>query len=64
MAILEPSQISEPPPIQGCTVTVHKPDGTTAHLIATTSEAHRSVVGIFFGNISANEIPRGSFLVW
>jgi hypothetical protein len=64
MAILEPNQISEPPPIQGCIITVHKPNGTTAQLLATTSEVQHAVVGIFFSGISPDAIPRGSFIVW
>jgi hypothetical protein len=64
MALLEPSQINEPPEIQGRTVTVHKPDGNVSQLIAAGSEAHRSVVGIFFSGVSADEIPRGSLIEW
>jgi hypothetical protein len=64
MAILEPSQIKEPPEIQGRTITIIKPDGNTSQLVATDSEAHHSVVGIFFRGVSAEEIPRGSQLEW
>ncbi|HYX72782.1 MAG TPA: hypothetical protein VE732_08425 [Nitrososphaera sp.] len=62
MAILEPSQIKEPPEIQGRTIMIHKPDGATSQLVATDSEVHHSVVGIFFRDVSAEEIPRGSKL--
>ena len=64
MVILEPSQIREPPDVQGRTVTVRKPDGNISRLVATDSEAHHSVVGIFFNGITAEEIPRGSQLEW
>ena len=64
MAILEPSQISEPPEVRGRGVTVRKPDGKVSQLVAADSEAHHSVVGIFFSGISADEIPRGSLLEW
>ena len=64
MVILEPSQIKEPPEIQGRTVTIHKPDGNISQLVATNAEVHHSVVGIFFRGISAKEIPRGSQLEW
>ncbi len=64
MVILEPSQIKEPPEIQGRTVTIHKPDGNLSQLVATHAEVHHSVVGIFFRGISAVEIPRGSQLEW
>jgi hypothetical protein len=64
MAILEPSQIKDPPEIRGRIVTIHKPDGATSQLVATDSEGHHSVVGIFFGGVSAEEIPRGSQLEW
>lgn len=64
MAILEPSQISEPPEVRGRTLTVRKPNGDLSRLVATDADAHHSVVGIFFGGVSAEEIPRGSHLEW
>ena len=64
MAILEPSQIREPPEVQGRTVTVRKPDGSLSQIVATDSEAHHSVVAIFFSGISADEIPCGSQIEW
>jgi hypothetical protein len=64
MAILEPSQIKEPPDIQGRTVAIHKPDGNISRFVAADAEVHHSVVGIFFRGISAEEIPLGSQLEW
>ncbi len=64
MAILEPSQIGEPPDIKGRTITIHQPNGGITHLVAIHAEAHHSVVGIFFEGISAEEIPVGSQLEW
>ena len=64
MAILEPSQINQLPEIKGRTVTIHKPDGNISQLVATDSEGHHSVIGIFFSGMSADDIPRGSQLEW
>jgi len=64
LAILEPSQISEPPEVEGQAMTVHKPDGAVSRLVAGGSEAHHSVVCIFFGGVSAEDVPRGSQLEW
>jgi hypothetical protein len=64
MALLEPSQINEPPEIQGRTVTIHKPDGSVSQFIAAGSEAHHSIVDIFFSGISADEILPGSLIEW
>jgi hypothetical protein len=38
--------------------------GTSHRFVAADSEAHHSVVGIFFGGVSADDIPRGSLLEW
>jgi hypothetical protein len=64
MAILEPNQIKLAPDIQGLVVTVHTPNGETLQLVATDSSAHHSVVGIFFGGVSAEKTPRGSEIEW
>jgi hypothetical protein len=64
MAILDPDQISEPPEICGRAVRVRRPDGDTAELVATGSEVHHSVVGIFFKDVSSETLPPGSQFVW
>ena len=64
LAILEPSQITLAPDIRGLAVLIHKPSGEISRIVATDSLAPHSVVGIFFKDVSAEEIPRGSELEW
>jgi hypothetical protein len=64
MAILDPNQIQEAPAIHDRALTIHKPDGSVAQVLAGSSEVHYSAVGIFFPAASSDDIPRGSELEW
>jgi hypothetical protein len=64
MAILDPSEITEAPEIQGALVTISKLDGTSTQVVALSTEAHHSVVGIFFASASKEDIPQGAELKW
>jgi len=64
LAILDPNEIREPPDIHGCAVSIHRPDGSVADIIADGSEARHSVVAIFFKGVTSEDIPRGSHLEW
>ena len=64
MVLLDPSQITEPPDVQGRTIKIHKPDGQVTQLVAIDSEVHHSVVGLFFSGITEEEIPLGAQLEW
>jgi hypothetical protein len=64
MVLLDPNQITEPPPIKRKTVNIQKPSGDTFQFTAFDTEAHHSIVGIFFKGIFSDEIPIGSQLEW
>jgi hypothetical protein len=64
IAVLDPNQIQEAPAIRDRALTIHKPDGSVAQILASSSEVHHSAVGIFFPAASSDDIPRGSELEW
>lgn len=64
MVILDPTGIREAPKIQGHIVTIRQPDGSVAQFTVTSTEAHHSVVGLFFQGIEAEDVPPGSQIEW
>ena len=65
LVILDPEQIREPPAVEGRTVVVERPDGSTSELTVHSVEAGaNSMVGLFFKDVSSDAVTCGSLIRW
>ena len=64
MVLLDPEQIKAAPDLCGRTVWVQTANGDRVERVVDSVEIHGSVVGLFFGGVTQNEIPAHSHIDW
>jgi hypothetical protein len=64
LAILDPVQIQVAPEVDGCSVTICRPDGSITKVVAARAIARHSVVAVFFKGPSIEDVPNGAELMW